>query len=91
MLLQAAGILLLVIGTAKLFVIAAMVLMGLGTGIAYPNFLTVIAENLSPVQRSKGFSVFVSGEILVMLQVHWEQALLHNSSAYLQRLQLWQY
>lgn len=58
MLLQAAGILLLVIGTAKLFVIAAMVLMGLGTGIAYPNFLTVIAENLSPVQRSKGLSIF---------------------------------
>lgn len=58
MLLQAAGILLLVIGTAKLFVIAAMLLMGLGTGIVYPNFLTVIAENLSPAQRSKGLSIF---------------------------------
>jgi MFS family permease len=58
MLLQAAGILLLVIGTAKLFVITAMVMMGLGTGLVYPNFLTVIAENLSPVQRSKGLSIF---------------------------------
>ncbi|MEJ8841621.1 MFS transporter [Lacibacter sp. H375] len=58
MLLQAAGIVLLVIGTAKLFVISAMLLMGLGTGLVYPNFLTVIAENLSPVQRSKGLSIF---------------------------------
>ena len=58
MLLQAAGIVLLVLGTAKLFVITAMVLMGLGTGLVYPNFLTVIAENLSPAQRSKGLSIF---------------------------------
>jgi MFS family permease len=58
MLLQAAGLVLLVIGTAKLFVITAMLLMGLGTGLVYPNFLTVIAENLSPVQRSKGLSIF---------------------------------
>lgn len=58
MLLQAAGIVLLVISTAKVFVITAMVLMGLGTGLVYPNFLTVIAENLSPAQRSKGLSIF---------------------------------
>lgn len=58
MLLQAAGILLLVIVTAKIPVIVAMLLMGLGTGLVYPNFLTVIAENLSPVQRSKGLSIF---------------------------------
>ena len=29
-----------------------------GTGLVYPNFLTVIAENLSPAQRSKGLSIF---------------------------------
>jgi MFS family permease len=58
MLLQAAGIALLVIGSTKILVITAMVLMGLGTGLVYPNFLTVIAENLSPLQRSKGLSIF---------------------------------
>ena len=58
MLLQAAGLLLLVISISQIAIVLAMILMGLGTGLVYPNFLTVIAENLLPVQRSKGLSIY---------------------------------
>lgn len=58
MLLQAAGIFLLLISITSMAVISSMVLLGLGTGLVYPNFLTVIAENLQPIQRSKGLSIY---------------------------------
>ncbi len=58
MLLQAAGLFLLVLTFSKTIVIISMTLLGLGTGLVYPNFLTVVAENLLPVQRSKGISIY---------------------------------
>lgn len=58
LLLQAAGLLLLLAVSLKLGVIIAMFMMGLGTGLVYPNFLTVMAENLAPTQRSAGLSIF---------------------------------
>jgi len=36
----------------------AAALLGIGTALVYPNFLTVIAENLHPSQRAAGLSLF---------------------------------
>jgi MFS family permease len=58
MLMQVAAIFLLVMSLSQVAVVLSMVLLGLGTGLVYPNFLTVIAENLLPVQRSKGLSMY---------------------------------
>ncbi len=58
MLLQAAGLLAMVVSAALPVVIVSMILLGLGTGLVYPNFLTVIAENLAPQQRSRGLSMY---------------------------------
>lgn len=58
MLLQATGLFLLIISLSPVSVVISMVLLGVGTGLVYPNFLTVIAENLLPVQRSKGLSLY---------------------------------
>ena len=38
--------------------ITAAVLLGLGTGLVYPNFLTVVAENARPTQRAEVTGVF---------------------------------
>lgn len=58
MLLQAAGLGAMVVSVTLPVVVIAMVLLGLGTGLVYPNFLTVIAENLAPQQRSRGLSMY---------------------------------
>ena len=39
-------------------VIIAMVLLGLGTALVYPNFLTVVAENTHPNQRASVLGIF---------------------------------
>lgn len=56
--LQAGGLALLVLPGDTWLVAVAMVLLGVGTGVVYPNFLTVIAENLPPVQRARGLSYY---------------------------------
>jgi MFS family permease len=38
--------------------ILAMVLLGGGTALVYPNFLTVVAENTHPYQRAQSLSQF---------------------------------
>lgn len=58
MFMQTAGFVFLMISLTPVSIIISMVLLGLGTGLVYPNFLTVIAENLLPVQRSKGLSLY---------------------------------
>ncbi|OLY95049.1 MFS transporter [Cnuella takakiae] len=58
MLLQAIGLLLLTYASNFYMALAAMVLMGLGTALVYPNFLTVIAEHTHPQQRSESLSIF---------------------------------
>jgi MFS family permease len=35
-----------------------MILLGIGTALVYPNFLTVIAENSHPAQRAQTMSIF---------------------------------
>ncbi|HMP87747.1 MAG TPA: MFS transporter, partial [Lacibacter sp.] len=56
--LQAGGLGLLVLPGGTWMVAGALVLLGLGTGLVYPNFLTVIAENLPPLQRAHGLSYY---------------------------------
>lgn len=58
MLLQAIAIILLVFFTSFSAAITAAVLLGLGTGLVYPNFLTVVAENAHPTQRAEVMGVF---------------------------------
>lgn len=58
MLVQAGGLLLLAGVSSFLPVAAAMVLLGLGTALVYPNFLTVVAENTHPQQRAQSLSIF---------------------------------
>jgi MFS family permease len=58
MLVQGFAILLFVFFTSFYITILAATLLGIGTALVYPNFLTVIAENLHPTQRAKGLSIF---------------------------------
>lgn len=58
MLLQALAIVLLVVFSSFTGAIIAAVLLGLGTGLVYPNFLTVVAENAHPTQRAEIMGVF---------------------------------
>lgn len=58
MMLQALAIVSLVIFSSFSGAIIAAVLLGLGTGLVYPNFLTVVAENAHPTQRAGVMGVF---------------------------------
>jgi len=58
MLLQALAIVLIVLFSSFAGAIIAAVLLGLGTGLVYPNFLTVVAENAHPTQRAEIMGVF---------------------------------
>jgi MFS family permease len=54
------GIGLLVLAFAPTFstTVFSMVLLGLGTAMVYPNFLSVVAENTHPHQRAQSLSIF---------------------------------
>jgi len=58
MLLQAFAIVLLVLSHSLLLSIISSVLLGLGTALVYPNFLSVVAENSHPTQRAGTLSIF---------------------------------
>lgn len=58
MLLQALAIIGLVLFESFAGAIIAAVFLGLGTGLVYPNFLTVVAENAHPLQRAEIMGVF---------------------------------
>jgi MFS family permease len=58
MLLQAVGLLVLSIAASVFPALLSMVLLGLGTALVYPNFLTVVAENTHPHQRAQSLSIF---------------------------------
>lgn len=58
MLMQAVAILLLTLLSAFPLLVLAAVLLGLGTAMVYPNFLTVVAENTHPSQRVSALSIF---------------------------------
>ncbi|MDZ4809952.1 MAG: MFS transporter [Bacteroidota bacterium] len=58
MILQAVAIILLALSFQFWLLIAAAVLLGLGTALVYPNFLTVVAESSHPSQRAESLSIF---------------------------------
>lgn len=58
MLLQAAGLLVLAFSGYMSLDVASMFLLGVGTALVYPNFLSVIAENTHPAQRAESLSIF---------------------------------
>jgi MFS family permease len=58
MLTQAVAIVLLAVSFNFVLLIAAAVLLGFGTALVYPNFLTVVAESTHPSQRAETLSIF---------------------------------
>jgi MFS family permease len=58
MMLQAIALLVITIAYSVWVNISAMILLGIGTALVYPNFLTVIAENSHPAQRAQTMSIF---------------------------------
>jgi MFS family permease len=58
MLMQSIAIIILALTSNWVLLIVAAVLLGLGTGLVYPNFLTIVAENSHPTQRAETLSIF---------------------------------
>lgn len=58
MIVQAVAIIFIIVSPAFILTLLSTILLGLGTALVYPNFLTVVAENLHPTQRAKGLSIF---------------------------------
>ena len=58
MMLQGIALFIITIASSVWVNVAAMILLGLGTALVYPNFLTVIAENTHPSQRAQSMSIF---------------------------------
>jgi MFS family permease len=58
MLTQALAIVILAISSQFILLVSAAVLLGLGTALVYPNFLTVVAESTHPSQRAETLSIF---------------------------------
>lgn len=58
MLVQVAGLTLLAFSNTFSPAVISMLLLGLGTALVYPNFLTVVAENTHPHQRAESLSIF---------------------------------
>ena len=58
MLLQAVAILMLALLSGLPALVLSSILLGLGTALVYPNFLTVVAESSHPTQRAETLSIF---------------------------------
>lgn len=58
MMLQALAIFLLIFNQSFIYHAIILVILGLGTALVYPNFITVIAENSNPKQRPQILSIF---------------------------------
>lgn len=58
MLLQAVAIFLLVFNFGFVYHMLVLIVLGLGTALVYPNFITIIAENAHPKQRPQILSIF---------------------------------
>jgi MFS family permease len=56
--LQAIGLAVLAVSASFLAAFFSMVLMGIGTAMVYPNFLSEIAANTHPLQRAQSLSIF---------------------------------
>lgn len=58
MIMQGLGLAMLSISNSFMMAGLSMVLLGLGTALVYPNFLSVVAENTHPQQRAESLSIF---------------------------------
>jgi MFS family permease len=58
MVVQGFGLVILAFTTTFPLAVFSMVLLGLGTAMVYPNFLTIVAENTHPNQRAESLSIF---------------------------------
>lgn len=58
MMIQAIGLTALAFSNSFSPAVFSMVLLGLGTALVYPNFLTVVSENTHPHQRAESLSIF---------------------------------
>ena len=58
MIVQAIGLIILALTHPFYMVVIAMILLGVGTALVYPNFLTLVAENTHPLQRAETLSIF---------------------------------
>ncbi|RYE04942.1 MAG: MFS transporter, partial [Sphingobacteriales bacterium] len=58
MMLQGVAIAGLLFSASPAMLVLALVLLGLGTAMVYPNFITVVAENTHPSQRPKSLGIF---------------------------------
>lgn len=58
MLLQALSIIIMGLASSLYFLVFAAVLLGLGTALVYPNFMSVVAEGTHPSQRAESLSIF---------------------------------
>ena len=58
MMLQAVALFVITVASSVWINVLAMIILGLGTALVYPNFLTVIAENTHPYQRAQSMSIF---------------------------------
>ncbi|MBJ6119606.1 MFS transporter [Pontibacter sp. BT310] len=58
MMLQGVAIALLLFAGSYLILITALALLGVGTALVYPNFLSVVAENTHPSQRPQSLGIF---------------------------------
>ncbi|GAC1385724.1 MAG: MFS transporter [Ginsengibacter sp.] len=58
MFIQAVSLIFLAISKYYYMDLTAMILLGAGTALVYPNFITIIAENSHPNQRTQSLSIF---------------------------------
>lgn len=58
MIMQGGGLAVLAFSNSFLPAAVSMILLGLGTALVYPNFLSVVAENTHPRQRAESLSIF---------------------------------
>ena len=58
MAIQGLGLIILAISSLFLFSLLAAIIIGIGTALVYPNFLTTIAEYTHPIQRAQSLSIF---------------------------------
>ena len=58
MLLQGIAIFGLLFSYSLPILITALVLLGAGTALVYPNFITIVAENTHPTQRPQSLGIF---------------------------------
>ncbi len=58
MLLQATALIFTALSNSVALTVSSMIVLGIGTALVYPNFLSSIAENTHPMQRAQSMSVF---------------------------------